>query len=150
MNVEPAVLDLEDPTDRTGAIVMANRATRQLLGRTEEELEGADAASLCTVVRERPRFRALAARALGDRGEPERDELALEDTAGERHHVRWTVRTLPDENGRPVGVLYGGEEVTEQRLAQESTRLLEDGSDQDELLAASDRRMYAGKHRRHR
>ena len=105
--------------DADGMILQVNRRSCEVLGYREEELLGRDWFELAVPEDVRADARADFTAALA--GMPARrrtsNESPVVTRAGERRSIAWSGRIVPTRDG--VGMLVAGEDVTEQRAAQE-------------------------------
>ena len=105
--------------DADDRIVVANRRTCQVLGRQEDELLGRRYADVIATPREAGRhLDRLAARLDSPLGDPQDSESRVRTADGRERLVKWQIVVRFDGEGRPVGTLASGEDVTEQRRAQ--------------------------------
>ena len=104
--------------DAAGRVLQVNRRSCEVLGYREEELVGRDWFELAVPADVRTAARAAFTAALNgialDDASPESPVVTR---AGARRSIAWTSRIVPTGNG--VGILVAGEDVTEQRIAQE-------------------------------
>ena len=115
--------------DVKGSITTINRKACQLLGYSEHELLGENWFDSCLP---RPEGRevefAFYARLVA--GEiapaPEHSENSIVTRAGERRRIVWHFSLLRDEQGRILGTLTSGEDVTERREAERALRKSEE------------------------
>ncbi|MFA5083649.1 MAG: ATP-binding protein, partial [Hydrogenophilaceae bacterium] len=126
--------------DREGRITMVNPAGCRLLGYTAEELLGRSMFTTCLPPRivsddVMPVFRKIMA---GEVGAVEYHENPVLCRDGSERLIAWHNNTLTDEQGRIVGLLTSGEDITERKAAQAT---LEQDREQQyvlrELLEAS-------------
>jgi len=105
-----------------GRIEQVNRKTCEVLGYAEEELVGADWFELTVPEDFRAEARANLAHALagGRRRDGGPSETPVLTRDGERRLIAWTGRIVPAGGGR--GMLIAGEDVTDERAAQERVR----------------------------
>ena len=109
--------------DSGSRITMINRKGCEILGYTEAELIGRDWFDQCVPERDRDRGRAVLNEIMGG---------AQAAYVGAEHRIRthdgalkviaWRARLMRDELGRPVGLLSSGEDVTDQRRAEQAVK----------------------------
>ena len=123
--------------DSAGRVTMINRAGERLLGYSESELLGANFMERCLPERVRDQMHSgFVERMAEDTILPEY-ELPVLTRSGEERVVRWTTRVLR-EDGRPVGLLSSGTDVTER---QEAQRQIEHMAYHDSLTGLPNRAM---------
>jgi PAS domain S-box-containing protein len=111
--------------DSEGCIVMMNRAGRELLGYTEDEIIGCNWFQTCLSQPEGmqsvfPVFRSIMA---GELAPFEHFENYVVCRDGTLHLIRWHNANVRDQNGTIIGTLSSGEDITERKLLE--ARLLE-------------------------
>jgi diguanylate cyclase (GGDEF)-like protein/PAS domain S-box-containing protein len=103
-----------------GAVQLVNKRTCEVLGYTEEELVGNDWHALVSPDTDRETgrgvFRQLMA---GQLAGAEEYEGRVVSKTGEERLIAWHNKLLRDEEGRVIGCLSSGEDITERRKAQE-------------------------------
>jgi diguanylate cyclase (GGDEF)-like protein/PAS domain S-box-containing protein len=109
--------------DAHGNIEQINRRSCDVLGYSEAELKGRDWFEIALPDDVRTNAREIFARTLvGIRLEASEAESPVITRAGERRWITWTGRLVPTGTGE--GLLIAGEDVTEQRAAQEHVRYM--------------------------
>jgi PAS domain S-box-containing protein len=107
-----------------GTIQMLNKRGYQTLGYEEDELLGKDWFETCIPEEIRKDLRALFDDIIA-KGScdplPHENEILTRD--GKRRTISWVNVVLKDEEGRVTGVLSSGEDITEQKRAEEQARL---------------------------
>ena len=107
--------------DAAGSVLQVNRRSCEVLGYREEELVGRDWFELALPADVRTDARAAFTAALnGTVPDDASPESPVVTRAGARRSIAWTSRIVPTGDG--VGMLVAGEDVTEQRIAQERVR----------------------------
>jgi len=107
--------------DQAGRIALINRKGCEILGYTETELIGRDWFEQCVPEGRRDDARArLQAFLRSTRTQPEYTEATVATRSGDVKLVAWREVLVRDEVGVPVGVLSSGEDVTEQRRAEQA------------------------------
>ena len=120
LDIAGAVLLLLRPD---GSVAMLNRHGRKVLGDADGELLGRDWFESALPEDDRPRARAaFDALLAGDPDPGYEGEVVTRD--GERRRIAWQHVVLRDDEGRPVGTLASGQDVTERVRAQEEARRL--------------------------
>lgn len=112
--------------DPSGRITMINRFGADLLGRPEEDLLGRN---WFETVLPRPEGRdkvlpVFQAVMRGDLSGAREFENEILTASGERRMIAWRNTYLRDEEGRPVGTLSSGMDITEKRATEERVRQL--------------------------
>ncbi|MGM0540322.1 MAG: PAS domain S-box protein, partial [Thermodesulfobacteriota bacterium] len=110
--------------DPEGRITMINRSGRELLGYAEEEILGCNWFETCLPQPEGresvyPGFRRIMA---GDLASVEYFENKIVCRDGTQRLMGWHNAFWEDDDGRVVGTLSSGEDITEHRQAEESLR----------------------------
>jgi PAS domain S-box-containing protein len=109
--------------DRAGRIVMINKKGHRLLGYPESELVGKDWFETCLPKRYRAPARQIFTRIMaGDMVEAA--EHPVLTSSGEERLVTWHNSIIRDRIGNILGTLSSGEDVTEQRRAEEALERL--------------------------
>jgi two-component system, cell cycle sensor histidine kinase and response regulator CckA len=110
--------------DLDGRITLINRKGCDLLGRPEEELIGHPAIDTCVPVEwrdiTRQKLRALMA------GELPVTENPVRSRTGEERLLEWRNRLLRDQDGRVIGTLSCGTDISERAHALEEVRTAEE------------------------
>jgi PAS domain S-box-containing protein len=105
--------------DKEGRVTFCNDYFLQLTGFRREGVLEHDYFALCIPTEIQVELRAVLQGAL------EREELPIHNTneilarTGERRLVAWTNTLMRDNDGRPMGVNYLGEDITEQKLLEQ-------------------------------
>jgi PAS domain S-box-containing protein len=110
-------------TDVEGRITYCNDFFLQRTGWTLQELAGEDYGERCVPPERRP-SRESWRQALREDQLPAHAEAAILTRSGERRLVRWSSTMLRDEQGQVVGRASIGEDVTDQRRAEQQVRRL--------------------------
>jgi PAS domain S-box-containing protein len=111
--------------DRRGRIVRVNRKGCEVLGYGNEqrELLRRDWFSTCIPRAYRRKARESFGRRLTQKSEgPWSYECPVRTLSGQERMVAWHSRILRDEDGRVIGNLLSGEDITERRAAEEALR----------------------------
>ncbi len=112
--------------DADGRISLINRKGCELLGLGEADVVGAPWIESFVPERERARTAEAFARIMaGDLPLAEYNENPVLTAAGEERLISWHNACLRDAEGRVVGTLSSGEDVTERRRAEERLQQLE-------------------------
>src|SRR3989475_11116982 len=106
-------------TDREGRITFANRAAAEITGREAPDLVRR---SIIDVLGQGPDFLLKARAALG-RERRYRVELDYEDTRARRLYLGFTVSTLRERSGYPLGMIFIFQDLTEIRALEEEVAL---------------------------
>ncbi len=124
-------LDLADiiflALDLEGKVTLINRKGEELLGYSQEYLKGRDWFALCVPERFRDRRKAAYLALL----ESECDQCRFYENLilgreGEERNIRWKEIFLRDRQGRLIGTLSAGEDVTERRRSEAALRASEE------------------------
>ena len=108
-----------------GSVSLANRRACEVLGRSEAEILGHDWFELAVPVEERQVARAGFDRVIRGEVEPaDGFESSVVTAAGEVRLVSWHNTVLYDDDGRVVGALGSGEDITERRRAEQRVAFL--------------------------
>jgi len=111
--------------DPEGRILLVNRKGCAVLARAEEELLGADWFALAVPEAEREaRRRGHGRRVRGEAPDDERYENGVLGRGGAVRTIAWSTTLLRDDDGRVTGTLSSGEDVTEQREAEQQVTYL--------------------------
>ena len=104
--------------DAAGCITLINRKGCEILGYAEAELVGRDWFEHCIAEPHRAAARAAHQAAIESNVELEyiEDEVIARD--GSSKLIAWRTTRVHDEQGRPIGLLSSGEDVTDQRRSQ--------------------------------
>ncbi|MFO7803183.1 MAG: PAS domain S-box protein, partial [Desulfovermiculus sp.] len=110
--------------DTEGRITMINRAGRELLGYTEDELLGCHWFETCLAQPEGmnrvyPVFQRIMT---GDLTSVEYFENSVVCRDGTQRLIGWHNAFMKDDEGRVVGILSSGEDITERKHAEEALR----------------------------
>jgi PAS domain S-box-containing protein len=108
--------------DASGCITMINRKGCEILGYTEAELIGRDWYEHCMAETRRDAARAAHHFAIASRDDLEYTEDEVVTRAGTTKLIAWRTTRVHDEQGRPVGLLSSGEDVTEQRRSERALK----------------------------
>lgn len=106
--------------DTTGGIVRFNSYMEQLSGYRLAEVRGKDWFTTLLPERNRARTRALFSQAVGDldvRGNVDK----IVTKSGEERDIEWHSRTLKDADGKVLGLLSIGDDITERRRRERRT-----------------------------
>jgi PAS domain S-box-containing protein len=114
-------------TDRAGIVRLVNKRAVRVLGRSEAELIGSLWVDGCVSPADRTIARgAMRAMLMSGSDEPESCEYNVRASDGEDRHITWRVVALRDTNNVATGVMLSGEDITDQRRAEnEAHRALE-------------------------
>jgi PAS domain S-box-containing protein len=105
--------------DADHTVALVNRKGCEILGVSEAEAIGRNWFDAFAPEAEREEQRATYAAFLaGDRGPAQDIEMAVRTSGGEVRLVTWHDILLRDEDGRVIGALSSGEDITEQRAAE--------------------------------
>ena len=108
-----------------GSVSLANRRACEVLGRSEGEILGHDWFELAVPADEREAARAGFERVIRGEVEPvDGFESSVVTAAGEVRLVSWHNTVLYDDDGRVVGALGSGEDITERRRAEQRVAFL--------------------------
>lgn len=113
----PAVVLMLDPE---GRIALFNRFAERLSGFRAEEVQGKDFFTTLLPVRDRERIGNLFRETLGNADTSGTVNPILTRDGHERE-IRWSNRVLRDAEGRIIGVLAIGQDITDLKEAQERT-----------------------------
>ncbi len=109
--------------DRDGRVSLVNRQTSEVLGRAEEEIVGRPWFDEFVPTQEKKRLATLFGRLMSDELEPfEYVENAVLAGDGSERMIGWRNTLLRDSEGRVVGSLSAGEDLTERRELEEQLR----------------------------
>ena len=108
--------------DATGCITLINRKGCEIHGYTEAELVGRDWYEHCMAEPHREAARAAHLAAIGSRGDIDYTEDEVVTRDGSAKLIAWRTTRVHDEQGRPVGLLSSGEDVTDQRRAEQALK----------------------------
>ena len=109
--------------DTEGRVVRFNPYLEKVSGYRLEEVEKREWADIFLPERFRHGFRALFVRAIGDT--PIKGRITPVVTkAGEEREIEWYDRTLKDHEGKIVGLLCIGQDITERKRAENDARRL--------------------------
>lgn len=110
--------------DRDGRIVSINRKGCQLLGRDKSELIGLDWFSVAhrgeAAATGLIRYRRVVA---GEQPLAEYFESAVEGANGQQAQIAWHNARMHDEQGRMVGVLFAGTDITERKRIERELKV---------------------------
>lgn len=114
--------------DVNGNITLINRRGLKILGATEDQVLGKNFFQLFTPPEHREGVREQFRRLVCSEGDGELriDEGWVETLGNQRRLIRWRNKKMLDPDGRIVGVLGAGEDVTEQRQTEEQLRQAEE------------------------
>ena len=112
--------------DEKGVISLANRKSCDILGYREDELVGRNWFDLCVPPYDRERAWSLFADFISsaDIAGPNYEQVFL-TKKGDQRTARWQSRKLFDADGNARGSLSSGEDITEQKKAEEALRQYE-------------------------
>jgi PAS domain S-box-containing protein len=109
--------------DANGRISLANRAACEVLDYTAEEIVGADWFETCLPEEVRDEVRTVHGRLIAGKAEPVRTfRNPILTKTGESRTVEWTNAVLTDPQGRIVGTLSSGTDVTERLQSERALR----------------------------
>jgi PAS domain S-box-containing protein len=108
--------------DLEGRIALINRKACSLLGWEESELLGRDWVDMCLPERIRPALRTAFHNLVG--GDLSPIENPIFTKTGEERMIRWSNSQLRDEEGRVIGTLSSGEDITERKKAEDQLQRL--------------------------
>ncbi|MDD3448621.1 MAG: PAS domain S-box protein, partial [Gammaproteobacteria bacterium] len=111
--------------DHDGRITLVNRRGCEILGYPEEELIGRDWVATCIPAPRRAEIHALFAQHM-ENAPREHAEAPVLTRDGRVRIISWHNTVLRDGHGHPIGTLSSGQDVTEQRRAEESLRTSEE------------------------
>ncbi|HLP15670.1 MAG TPA: ATP-binding protein, partial [Bacteroidota bacterium] len=111
--------------DAEGRISLINRKGCQLLRRDEESLKGQFWFGLCLPQPEgiNVRFPAFKQLINGVMDAVEYQENTILDASGDLHEIAWHHSMLRDGEGKIIGMLSAGEDITQLKKVQEQTRM---------------------------
>ncbi|MFH1078482.1 MAG: PAS domain-containing sensor histidine kinase [Patescibacteria group bacterium] len=110
--------------DPKGRVMMINRKGRELLGYPAEDIEGKEWMSHFIPERYRKETHDVHKKTIARKPEAEHWENPILTRSGEERMIRWHNSVVTDVNGRVIGSLSSGEDVTEEfRARAESERL---------------------------
>ncbi len=110
--------------DPAGRVTFCNRHLLGLLGATGEEVVGSDWVDQFVPEDQQEEVRRVLGRLDRPTEFPERFEAEIQTRQGDRRLIAWNNTLTRDELGRVQGVTGIGEDITEQRQAQEQVRKL--------------------------
>ncbi|MFH2044176.1 MAG: GAF domain-containing protein [Pseudomonadota bacterium] len=115
--------------DLGGYIISINTFMEELSGYRLDEIKGKEWFSTFIPARERDNIRVLFKKAVGDiRTKGIVSSILLKD--GSERDIEWYDRTLKDKNGKIIGLLVTGQDVTERKRAEkEKEKLITDLKD---------------------
>ena len=117
--------------DRHARINLINRKGCRILGYTKQELIGNNWIELCLPERERETVsRVFREVVTGTTGFPEYFENHVINRNGQEHLIAWHNAPLRDANGKITGTLSSGQDITEQRKAEQALRKLSQAVEQ--------------------
>jgi PAS domain S-box-containing protein len=108
--------------DLAGRITLINRKACSLLGWEESELLGRDWVDMCLPERIRPALRTAFHNLVG--GDLSYIENPILTKTGEERMIGWHNSQLRDEEGRVIGTLSSGEDITERKKAEDQVQRL--------------------------
>lgn len=108
--------------DTDGRIVLANRKACSVLGRAEESLVGRDWFRTCVPARVQEQVRDRFHRTIARASPADDYEHEVVTSGGEERLIAWHAVLLHDAWGNATGTLISGEDITEQRQAEERMR----------------------------
>ena len=107
--------------DTDATVRMANRMVCQTLGRSEEELLGADWFDAAVPPDDRPAARRAFARLLADDpGQRRYEETLVRGADGATRLIEWHNALTRDDAGRAIGTLSSGLDITDRRAAEDA------------------------------
>lgn len=106
--------------DDEGKITMINQKGCTILGYKEEELIGKDWFETCLPQKIRDRLKTLFLQIMkGEVDSTEHFENPILTKSGEERLITWHNSVLKDENGKSIGTLSSGQDITEQKQVEE-------------------------------
>lgn len=133
--------------DRQGRVVLINEAAATLLGQSRKQVIGTDWYATFIPEAWRDAVRDVHRQLVADEGAPRDFINPVVANDGRARFVAWNNAVIRDAQGRVVGTLSSGRDITEQRAVEEALRRsrkdLEDlkyALDQADIVAATDQR----------
>lgn len=127
LDIAGAIIVLIDSRQRTGLI---NKKGCEILGYSERELIGADWFDTVAPEGEREADRALFAALLSrGSGSVEYVENTVLTKDGQPLIIAWQISVLTDMNGKPVGTLSSGVDITQRKRTEEELRRARDAAE---------------------
>ncbi len=113
--------------DADGNILLLNRRGYEVLGYAEGDLTGKNWIETCIPEQDRRRVAEVFRQIMADQCPlVECPENAIVTRSGDQRIIAWHNTVLRDENGRCIGALGSGEDITERKQAEESLRQSEE------------------------
>ncbi|MFC2157591.1 PAS domain S-box protein [Acidobacteriota bacterium] len=102
-----------------GNVILINRKGCEVLGYREEEISGKNWFDMCATESDREERKNTFHNVMGGKQEEIKDyENWILTKSGEERIIAWHNTTLLDDEGRIVGTLSSGEDITERKLAE--------------------------------
>jgi PAS domain S-box-containing protein len=123
--------------DHDGAVDLINASGLKLLGYTESDLKGRNWFDVCLPEDIRPRAKEMFDRSLeGDENLPKDIEFPVLTKSGDQRTIKWRNAPLFDADGKMTGIIGSGEDVTEQRAAEEALKEVTRKREELELIVS--------------
>lgn len=105
-------------TDTSGRVVEFNKEAENLLEYTKEDVVGQDILSLYDDTVDRSQFLNKSRAMDGEVWEVRNREVTLKSKSGKRYHVIITLSTMVDKDGKIIGTVGVGKDISEQKMLQ--------------------------------